>query len=240
MKKLTVLWVFMLWCVLLSGCNSKEEAAPVADIETNEIFYENELVVEWVSSAETDWWVLGDGYLVLRKTFEDHSDVVMIAKGIWEPYFESENDYLPWNTISFKWWVKAVDGAAWTHYYEVVSIDSLKASWVPSQDEVKELLDSYAYCDTDEDCVNFYPWCPLGCAHPVNKQNLDIATKIANNFIDHQKEQCMYKCMAPEKIVCEDYKCKAVTQEQKDSSKEVSKNGLSSEELNEANTIFWK
>ena len=218
-----------MWGIILSGCDKTEVETPEVNADTNySEAYENNLIIEWVSPAIEEW------SLSARITYEDHTDVIVFPKWTWESYFENENDSLPGNTISFKWEIEAVDAAAWTHYYEVRSIDTLNTVSYPTEEEVKELLSRYDYCETDEDCVDFYPGCPLGCSNPVNKEYLDIATKIAKNFIDHQEKKCMYSCLAPEKITCENYKCTSVNGDNKAPEKE----GLQNSEVQEANAIF--
>ena len=231
MKKIALLWIFLMWSIILSGCNKTEIETPTVETDTNHSgAYENNLVIEWISPAFEEW------SLVARITYEDHSDVVVFPKWTWESYFENENDSLPGNTISFKWKVEAIDAAAWTHYYEVRSIDTLKIASYPTKEEVEDLLSSYVYCETDEDCVDFYPGCPLGCSHPVNKEYLDIVTKIANNFTDHQENKCAYRCLAPTKITCENYKCTAINEEKN----VTEEDGLPNSEVQEANVIFSK
>ncbi|MBQ2599892.1 hypothetical protein II582_00510 [bacterium] len=48
-----------------------------------------------------------------------------------------------------------LDAAAGNHYYDVVNVESLSFKDYPNEDEVKEILDSYNYCDQDSDCTNF-------------------------------------------------------------------------------------
>lgn len=233
MKKLSLLWIFLMWCIVLPGCNKTEIETP--DVETNTSHseaYENNLIIEWNSPVFEEW------SLSARIIFEDHSDVIIFPKWTWESYFENENDYLPGNTISFKWEIEAFDAAAWTHYYDVKSIESLKVIGYPTEEEVKELISRYDYCEIDEDCVDFYPWCPLGCSNPVNKEYLDIATKIAKNFIDHQENKCAYSCLAPTKIVCENYKCTSINEQINEENNTTEKVSLSNAEIQEANSIF--
>lgn len=230
-----------MWCIILSGCNNTEVENPNEDINnSNSESYENNLIIGWVSPTISLWWELEEGSLTTRIIFEDHADVVVFPKWTWEPYFENENDYLPGNTVSFKWEVEAIDAAAWTHYYEVRAIDTLKFVSYPTEEEVKDLISRYDYCEVDEDCVDFYPGCPFGCSSPVNKQYLDIATNITKNFIDHQENKCMYSCLAPKKIACENYKCTAVFENQNNAAEEntAGGNGLSKDEIQEANAIF--
>lgn len=235
MKKISLLWVLLMWCIILPGCNTTEETSSIDNGASN---YENNLIIEWVAPISNLWWELEDWSLSTRITFEDHSDVIIFSKWTWETYFENENDYLPGNTVSFKWEVEAVDAAAWTHYYDVKSIETLEVIGYPTEEEVKDLISRYNYCEADEDCVDFYPWCPLGCSNPVNKQYLDLATKIAKNFIDQQENKCMYSCLAPTKIVCENYKCIGVNEQINEQANEEQESSLTSAEIQEANTIF--
>ena len=238
MKKLALLWMFLVWWVILSWCNKTDVETPKETINTNQHeAYENNLIIWWVVSSTTLWWEFDEWSLSTRITYEDHSDVVVFPKWTWESYFENENDSLPGNTIAFKWEVESIDAAAGTHYYEVAAIDSLSLVSYPTKEEVEELLWRYVYCETDADCIDFYPWCPLGCSKPINKEYKDIATKIAENFRNHQENQCAYRCMPPVKIACENYKCTAITEENKQNNASEW-NWLSSAERQEANSIF--
>ena len=234
MKKIALLWIFLMWGIILSGCNNTDEVTPQDN--GDKIAHENNLIIEWVTPTDNIPWESRDGYLVAREIFEDHSDVVSFAPWTWESNFESENDYLPWNTIHFKWEVEGIDAAAWTHYYDAVAFDELKVVAYPTKEEVLELTGRYNYCETDSDCVDFYPGCPLGCSTPVNKAYKDIFSKITENFRSKNEPQCEYKCMAPVKITCENYKCTAVYEE----NNTAKESDLSKAEIQEANTIFSK
>ena len=234
MKKIALLWIFLMWGIILSGCNNTDEVTPQDN--GDKIAHENNLIIEWVTPTDNIPWESRDGYLVAREIFEDHSDVVSFAPWTWESNFESENDYLPWNTIHFKWEVEGIDAAAWTHYYDAVAIDELKVVAYPTKEEVLELTGRYNYCETDSDCVDFYPGCPLGCSTPVNKAYKDIFSKITENFRSKNEPQCEYKCMAPVKITCENYKCTAVYEE----NQATEESDLSKAEIQEANAIFSK
>jgi len=126
-----------MWGIILSWCNTTEETSSINNGASN---YENNLNIEWVAPISNLWWELEDWSLSTRITFEDHSDVIIFPKWTWETYFENENDYLPGNTVSFKWEVEAVDAAAWTHYYDVKSIETLEVIGYPSEEEVKDLI----------------------------------------------------------------------------------------------------
>ena len=234
MKKIALLWIFLMWGIILSGCNNTDEVTPQDN--GDKIAHENNLIIEWVTPTDNIPWESRDGYLVAREIFEDHSDVVSFAPWTWESNFESENDYLPWNTIYFKWEVEGIDAAAWTHYYDAVAIDELKVIAYTTKEEVLELTGRYNYCETDSDCVDFYPGCPLGCSTPVNKAYKDIFSKITENFRNKNEPKCEYKCMAPVKITCENYKCTAVYEE----NNTTKESGLSKAEIQEANAIFSK
>ena len=234
MKKIALLWIFLMWGIILSGCNNTDEVTPQDN--GDKIAHENNLIIEWVTPTDNIPWESRDGYLVAREIFEDHSDVVSFAPWTCESNFESENDYLPWNTIYFKWEVEGIDAAAWTHYYDAVAIDELKVIAYPTKEEVLELTGRYNYCETDSDCVDFYPGCPLGCSTPVNKDYKDIFSKITENFRNKNEPQCEYKCIAPAKITCENYKCTAVYEE----NQATEESDLSKAEIQEANAIFSK
>jgi hypothetical protein len=197
MKKLLFLlsFCFLFWCTT----NTTE------DNEDGYLDYEWELEIQWVWSEISMEATISDETLAVRAWFEDHTDHIFFLS--WWSDFLSSDDALPGNKVYFKGKVNAIDAAAWNHYYEVVSIDSLGITWYPDEDRVKELFDTYSYCEVDEDCVDFYPGCPLWCSTPVNLKYSSIAQAIADNYRNHQEDVCMYKCMEVESIKCVDYKC---------------------------------
>ena len=231
MKKVTLL-LAATTVLLLSWC----WGSILENQEENDHYlsYENELTVEGVTPLNQYWGALKDGFLVLRETFDDYTDIVFFEPGLWENYFENENEYLPWNKIFFKWGVEWVDWAAGSHYYQWELIKELKTVWYPNEEEVRGLIDSYNSCEIDEECVDFYPWCPLGCSNPVNQLYLETVTSIAQSFRDREGEQCVYRCLAPSQISCENYKCVAKF----DIIEENSEEGLTANEIAEANSLF--
>ena len=49
--------------------------------------------------------------------------------------------------------------------------------------------------------------CPLWCYVVLNVKYINIASKIASNFINNLDENCIYDCLALDKAKCENYKC---------------------------------
>ena len=80
-----------------------------------------------------------------------------------------------------------------------------------SEEEINQLLEQYAYCEIDEDCTSFYAECPFGCGRGINKQYLDVAQTLINNFKQHQLENdgmvCIYWCVEIQGVTCQNYKC---------------------------------
>ena len=202
MKKVALFWLFI-WCLFLFWCEQK--------LWENESKYDWELIISWVwpeiamESAIEEWT------LALRWSFEDHVDHIFLNEWIWEIYLKEESDYLPWNTLKFKWIVEFIDWAAGNHYYNVKTIDKLEVVKYPSANEIKNLFDGYNYCESDSDCGYFMWECPLGCYIPLNTKFLGIASGILSNFVDHLwDERCMYNCIVMNKAVCNNYKCEMI------------------------------
>lgn len=126
---------------------------------------------------------------------------------MWEKYFKNESDYLPWNKVTLKWIVEALDWAAGNHYYNVKNVEKLGIVDYPTGEEIKELLESYNYCETDDDC-GYIAWeCPFGCYVPLNNNFSKIAWNILDNYFDVNGKNCVYSCLYMDKVVCENYKC---------------------------------
>ena len=205
MKKITLLWLF-LCCFIFSWCNNQK-------LWENESFYEWDLVIAGVWPEISLEPTVEEWTLVLKWSFEDHSDHVFFDEWIWEIYLREESDYLPWNTLRFKWTVEAIDSAAGNHYYNVKTIDKLELVKYPDADEIKEILDGYNYCESDSDCEYFMGECPLWCYIPMNKKFIHVANNIVTNFINHLEERCVYGCLSMDKTVCKNYKCEMINSE---------------------------
>ena len=67
--------------------------------------------------------------LVLRKTYEDHADVIFIDQELWQNYIDPHK-MVYGDQVSFKWELNGIDWAAGTHYYNAVSIDTLEELFV--------------------------------------------------------------------------------------------------------------
>ena len=200
MKNLIIL-VLSIWCIFFAWCGQK--------LWENESIYEWELTIAWVWPEISFEPTVEDWTLVLKWSFEDHSDHIFLQSWTWEKYFEKKSDYLPGNTVKYKWIIEATDWAAGNHYYNVKSIDILELIEYPNSDKVKEILDNYNYCESDSDCEYFGWECPLWCYIPINTQYTNIAQDIVSNFTKNLgNERCVYDCIYMDKVVCENYKCK--------------------------------
>lgn len=199
MKRLTFIWL-SLCCFLLIWCGQK--------LWENESFYEWELTIAWVWPKISFEPTVREWTLVLKWSFEDHSDHIFFNEWIWEIYLREQSDYLPWNTLKFKWIVESIDWAAGNHYYNVKTIDKLEIIKYPNTTEVKEMLDSYNYCESDSDCEYFGWECPLWCYIPINKKYTSTAQDIISNFTNNLgDERCIYDCIYMDKVTCKNYKC---------------------------------
>lgn len=201
LKIMLSLFLVLVISVSLSGCNKK------LNNQNGWPNYEWELVIQWVGPEIAMEPTVEEWTLVLRWNFEYHTDHVFLKEWTWEPFFESENEYLPWNTVKFKWYVTALDAAAWNHYYEVVNVDELKLIANPDVNDIKEILESYNYCEIDDDCVYSMWECPFGCFVAFNKKFGDIPTQIMDNYFEINGKTCVYDCMYMDDVKCEDYKC---------------------------------
>ena len=202
-KKILMLSII---CTLIIAWCEKVNTGPIT-----ENFYSEKLTVAGVwpeisLEATIDWWTLA-----LHKTFEDHSDHIFIPEWMREPFFTSENEYLPWNIVRFAWTIEQIDAWAWNHYYLVNKVDELKLYSYPTKEEVDDIMDRYNYCEQDDDCVSFDSWCPFSCFMTTNKTYSDIAIKIINNYFMQNDSKCIYDCLKLEWVACEDNKCVALT-----------------------------
>jgi len=130
--------------------------------------YSGDLIVAGVGPQVSFEQTVAENTLVLKKTFEDHSDHVFFPRQSRSNYLDIQEDAIPGNTVRFVGTVKALDAAAGNHYYEVVSINELKKIGTPTKDEVIALVARYGYCEKDADCVGIYGKCPLPCQIAVN------------------------------------------------------------------------
>ena len=182
----------------------------------NESIYKWELVFAWKWPEITFEPTVSEDTLVLKWSFEDHSDHLFLDYNLFfkeYPMKRPELFYLPWNVVKFKWVVEAIDWAAGNHYYNVKSIDKLEFVRNPSADEVKEIFDSYNYCESDDDC-EFLGWeCPLWCYIPMNKKFIQESRWILNDFVNHLENRCVYVCLDMNKAVCNNYKCEMINSE---------------------------
>ncbi len=203
MKK-TVLFCISLWCIVMFWCGQK--------LWENESEYIWELIISWVWPEIAMEPTIEEWTLALRWSFEDHADHIFLGKWIWENYLREESDYLPWNTLKFKWIVEFIDWAAGNHYYNVKAIDKLEVIKYPNVNNIKDLLEWYNYCEKDSDCWYFDWECPLWCYIPLNIKYIDVASNIVSNFVNHlwEDERCVYGCTDMDEAVCKNYKCEMI------------------------------
>lgn len=198
MKKLVVFGL-LIPCLFLVWCHGDKNGCPN---------YNWKLTIAWVGPEISFEPTVEEWTLVLKWYFEDHSDHVCLPAGTWEDKFSDESEYLPWNTVKFVWYVTPLDAAAWNHYYEVVNVDKLEVIDYPSEEEVKDLLNSYNYCESDSDCGYFIGECPFWCYIPVNIKYINIASSIIYSYTRYSDpKRCVYDCIEMNKVRCENYKC---------------------------------
>lgn len=202
MKKITLIWL-LLCCVVFVGCVKQQSWEDWG-------FYAENLTIKWVGPEISMEPTVEDWTLVLASIFEDMSVHVFLSKWMWEKYLKNESDYLPWNKVTLKWLVEELDWAAGNHYYNVKSVEKLEFVDYPTEGEIKDLLDSYNYCEIDDDCTYIAWECPFGCYVPLNNKFADIAWKVLDNYFEINGKSCVYWCLYMDKIICENYKCKMV------------------------------
>jgi hypothetical protein len=68
-----------------------------------------------------------------------------------------------------------------------------------TQEAVNEQLDRRNYCEVDEDCEVFYGECPFGCRQVLNKQFVEPAKQLIQDYRKASEAkgepQCVYGCM---------------------------------------------
>ncbi len=200
------------WCGMKNNPSLPSDTANTWTIVSNTpdtTDYSGELILAGVWPEISFESTVSQDTLVLKKTFEDHADHVFFPANI-RKTLNIQSDLIPWNHFQFAWKVKALDAAAWNHYYEVVVIDSLTKIASPSKDEVLTLIENYNYCEKDSDCSSTYGKCPLPCHIAFNAKFSWRVEQVIDNFWNNQTNQCMYKCMEMKTLRCnEQHKCEA-------------------------------
>lgn len=199
MKKLFLLPLLSLFFLTACTLPSNNTTEP---IPTEGIAYAEQLTVAWIWPDISFEPTVASDTLVLKKSFEDHSDHVFIDRQSRSNYLDIQEDLIPGNIVKFVGTVKALDAAAGNHYYQVTSIDDLIKVWIPTQEKVEELITQYSYCETDADCIGIYGQCPLSCQIAINKKYQEITERIITNFWNAQDPQCTYKCAEIKKVSC--------------------------------------
>lgn len=166
------------------------------------IQYSWELILAGIGPDESFESTVANDTLVLKRTFDDHSDHIFFPRETWGNYIDIKEAVIPWSHVYFVGTVKSLDAAAGNHYYEVMAINELKIVWLPTTSEIETIIQRYAYCEQDTDCVGIYGKCPLWCHIAINSKFQATVEKIVDNFWNHQDPQCTYKCMKIWKVIC--------------------------------------
>ena len=199
MKKFSIAIIAIAITILnITGCsqNIKE------NIWKDAIQYSWDLIVAGIWPDESFESTVATGILVIKKTFEDHSDHVFLPENTWNNINDIKKYMLPWNHVNFAGTVKKLDAAAGNHYYEVIQIKELKLIWTPNQPEIENLIQRYSYCKKDTDCTGIYGKCPLWCHIAINIKLESTVKNIIDNFWENQDSKCTYKCMEISKVFC--------------------------------------
>lgn len=214
MRKITLLclcsaFLFLVWCNL-----NIQDNVDINETDQNGWpNYEWELEIQWLAWEISFWGLESNRTLILSQFFEDHADHLTIDEWKREKRFKSEDEYLPWTKVKFKWYVQFLDWAAGNHYYDVINIDDIEVIGFMDSTWVKEFFESHNYCESDDDCAYIAWECPFGCYVPLYKDFADIAWKVMDHYFDINWKTCVYKCLYMDKVVCENYKCEMWTSE---------------------------
>jgi hypothetical protein len=132
---------------------------------------------------------------------------------LWEKFNNGDDLTLPWNIVYFDGIIYSLEWAAGNHYYQVAEVNKLEKVDNPTKEKVEEIIDSFAYCEADNECSSFYWDCPFGCHQAVNNKYLDVAQKVMKNWWNNNQPQCIYDCVAIKWTKCENYKCNVIPEE---------------------------
>jgi hypothetical protein len=177
--------------------------------------YSETLEVSWVGpEVSSESWI-PDNTLALRYTNleESYTDHLFIDASLWENFNNGDDLTLPWNKVLFDGIIYSLEWAAGNHYYQVASINKLEKVDNPTKERVEKIIDSFSYCEADNECSSFYWECPFGCQQAVNTKYLDIAQKVMKNWYDNNEPKCVYDCVAIKWVKCENYKCSTIPEE---------------------------
>ena len=189
MKKFWLLWV--LFCAfLLAGCNNSSVVVPEVEesditIEANEQTSED---YEWFLEIKGVWPEISleseasEWSLVAVAYFEDHADHIFFPAWSRENLLTDTTDVLPWNTINFKWKAVFIDWAAWNHYYQVYDIETLAVEEYVDNAKIEDIVASYNFCETDEDCDWFDENCAFWRITLINSRFHDVSVDLMNRY----------------------------------------------------------
>lgn len=77
-----------------------------------------------------------------------------------------------------------------------------------TKEGIKAQIAAAQHCEKDSDCVDIGSQCPFGCHIVVHKDH----EKQIKALVKSYPSNCMYDCIALERIVCEAQRCKAIMQ----------------------------
>jgi PBP1b-binding outer membrane lipoprotein LpoB len=78
-----------------------------------------------------------------------------------------------------------------------------EANLETKREDLKQLLDSGATCQVDDDCEVLEGKCPVGCYVGVNRENSDQVREAMDAHVD----SCVYRCRPHKGVSCEQNKC---------------------------------
>ena len=74
------------------------------------------------------------------------------------------------------------------------------------ESNIKIAIEKANYCEVDSDCVDAGGKCPFGCYAYVNKNEVEQISKLIQSY----DSKCVYSCVSPSEVICENKKCKEV------------------------------
>ena len=102
-----------------TACNIDENSEPTVEEPEEAQIYTLVWPENWFDEEIQVW------KLVLRWEHEDHTDIIFIDQPLWQEYLDPHK-MVYWDSVAFKWEITQIDWAAWTHYYNADSIETLE------------------------------------------------------------------------------------------------------------------
>lgn len=209
MNKIALIWI--LWASLLFvWCATTQNPEPEVDVVDTKtaINYSWTFTSVWVWPFVTKEKNAWEKTLVLRWWSHDVMVHIFVQENVYWKFFETEEEYLPWNKIQIAGLMVELPWMIGHRYFELRSAQTMKLISYPDTEEVGDILSSYWSCQTDSDCVLMWAICPFDCYIWINKKLEEIALNVMWSYADRQwNDTCVYNCPYAEKAVCRYNSC---------------------------------